>query len=133
MSAAIPQKLHRGFRSRAIDAIIDAIRVFRVIAGNGIRLRETPEGTVIEAVAGLSSAANVAVHGHRIGFLTVSSVQAGNPALYSGMLQEYGYDEDGELLDPVQVSNAPAQVLGAEPILEGSVVIVNLATLEGAA
>jgi len=49
MSAAIPHKLHRGFRSRVIDAIIDALRALRPIAGAGIRTRQTPEGTIIES------------------------------------------------------------------------------------
>ena len=50
---AMPQTLRdaRGYRSRYINALNAAIKAIAPIAGRGIRLRQTPQGTVIEATA----------------------------------------------------------------------------------
>ncbi|MGN0887187.1 MAG: hypothetical protein ACI4RT_09395, partial [Candidatus Spyradenecus sp.] len=46
----IPSKI-RGFRSRVINALIDCVRTQRPIAGNGVKLQRTQNGTIITATA----------------------------------------------------------------------------------
>lgn len=46
----LPAKI-RGFRSKAINALIDCVRAQRPIAGSGLRLQHTPNGTIISADA----------------------------------------------------------------------------------
>lgn len=46
----LPAKI-RGFRSKAINALIDCVRAQRPIAGSGIKLQRTPNGTILSADA----------------------------------------------------------------------------------
>lgn len=46
----LPAKI-RGFRSKAINALIDCVRAQRPIAGAGIKLQRTPNGTILSADA----------------------------------------------------------------------------------
>ncbi len=46
----LPAKI-RGFRSKAINALIDCVRAQRPIAGSGLKLQHTPNGTIISADA----------------------------------------------------------------------------------
>lgn len=46
----LPAKI-RGFRSKAINALIDCVRAQRPIAGSGLRLQHTPNGTILSADA----------------------------------------------------------------------------------